>query len=212
MGFLSCRRVRWQDNAEPLERVANLERRNAQENRFALSKPHRLVQTRFMADTPPELDSWDIRILQCLTRDGRMSWRDLAEEIGLSLTPTIRRVRQLEAAGLITGYFARLDERALAGKMSVFISVTLERQQREALDSFETQVAELPEIMSGFLMSGGSDFLLRCVVRDLDHYRELLEKLTQIAGVAHVQSSFALKTFINRPAPLISESRIRRAR
>ncbi|WP_168556501.1 Lrp/AsnC family transcriptional regulator [Novosphingobium sp. SG720] len=167
-----------------------------------------------MAETtaPPELDSWDIRILQCLTRDGRMSWRDLAEEIGLSLTPTIRRVRQLEAAGLITGYFARLDERALAGKMSVFVSVTLERQQREALDRFEAQVAELPEIMSGFLMSGGSDFLLRCVVRDLDHYRELLERLTQIEGVAHVQSSFALKTFINRPAPLISESRIRRAR
>jgi DNA-binding Lrp family transcriptional regulator len=59
---------------------------------------------------------WDIRILQCLTRDGRMSWRDLAEEIGLSLTPTIRRVRQLEAAGLITGYFARLDERAWPGR------------------------------------------------------------------------------------------------
>lgn len=152
---------------------------------------------------PVALDSYDAKILSRLTEDGRITWRDLAEEIGLSLTPTVRRVRLLEEAGYITGYSARLDERRLAGAMIVFISVTLERQIRTALDAFEEQVAALPEIMSGFLMTGGADYLLRAVVRDLDHYRELLDEITRIAGVAHIQSSFALKSFVNRPAPIV---------
>lgn len=153
---------------------------------------------------PDNLDRYDQRILQRLAEDGRITWRDLAEEIGLSMTPTIRRVRLLEEAGYITGYSARLDEGRLAGSMIVFISVTLERQVREALDVFEARVADLPEVMSGFLMTGGADYLLRAVVRDLDHYRDLLENLTQIPGVAHIQSSFALKSFVNRVAPLLS--------
>jgi Lrp/AsnC family transcriptional regulator, leucine-responsive regulatory protein len=149
------------------------------------------------------LDTYDRKILQQLTINGRMTWSELAESIGLSLTPTIRRVRQLEDAGCITGYSARLDERLLAGSMSVFISVTLEKQVRASLDAFECEVANFPEVMSGFLMSGGSDYLLRGVVRDLEHYRELLDVLTNVPGVAHIQSSFALKAFINRTAPLI---------
>lgn len=150
------------------------------------------------------LDTYDEKILRKLSENGRISWSELAEDIGLSLTPTARRVRNLEEAGYITGYFARLDERLLSGAIIVFINVTLERQVRAALEAFESAVEGLPEVMSGFLMSGGSDYLLRAVVRDLDHYRDLLEELTQIANVAHIQSSFALKAFINRPAPPIS--------
>lgn len=152
-----------------------------------------------------QIDSFDRRILQQLTTDGRMTWSDLSQAIGLSLTPTIRRVRQLEDAGYITGYSARLNERLLAGAMSAFISITLEKQVRASLDRFESQVAAMPEIMSGFLMSGESDYLLRCVVRDLDHYREFLDALTNIDGVAHIQSSFAVKSFVDRPAPLIKQ-------
>lgn len=149
------------------------------------------------------LDLYDRKILRQLATDGRTTWSDLSEAIGLSLTPTIRRVKQLEDAGYITGYFARLDEGKLAGGMSVFVSVTLEKQIRTALDAFEARIATLPEVMSGFLMSGGSDYLLRCVVRDLDHYRDFLDIMTNISGVAHIQSSFALKAVINRAAPLI---------
>ncbi|WP_308813896.1 Lrp/AsnC ligand binding domain-containing protein [Sphingomonas sp. GV3] len=87
--------------------------------------------------------------------------------------------------------------------MIVFISVTVERQIREVLERFESVVADIPEVMSGFLMTGGADYLLRAVVKDLQHYRDLLEQLTQIPGVAHIQSSFALKAFINRPAPAL---------
>ena len=93
-----------------------------------------------------ELDSFDVKILRRLTEEGRITWRDLAAEIGLSLTPTLRRVRLLEEAGYITGYSARLDERRLAGSMIAFISVTLERQVRDVLATFEDRVAGLPEI------------------------------------------------------------------
>ena len=110
------------------------------------------------------LDSYDRKILRHLTTDGRMTWKDLASAIGLSLTPTIRRVRNLEDGGYITGYAARLDEGLLIGRMSVFVSVTLERQIREALEIFEERVATLSEVMSGFLMSGGADYLLQFVL------------------------------------------------
>ncbi len=149
------------------------------------------------------VDDYDLKILRRLSVNGRVTWSELAEEIGLSLTPTIRRVRQLEEAGYISGYFARLDEKLLAGGIIVFISVTLEKQVREVLDAFEAGVSDMPEIMSGFLMSGGSDYLLRSVVRDLDHYRDFLDELTRVPGVAHIQSSFALKSFVNRSSPLI---------
>ena len=125
--------------------------------------------------------------------------------VGLTLTPTLKRVRRLEAAGFIQGYAAMLDESRLGGTMIVFISVTLERQVREALAVFEDRITALPEIMSGFLMSGYADYLLRAVVRDLIHYRELLEAITQIGVVARIQSSFALKAFVTRSAPLLDE-------
>ncbi|MEO7656522.1 MAG: Lrp/AsnC family transcriptional regulator [Sphingomicrobium sp.] len=149
------------------------------------------------------LDSFDRRILSALVRDGRISWRDLANEIALSLTPTIRRVRRLEEQGFIEGYTAKVDERRLLGKMTAFVSVTLERQVEDVLSNFETKVATLSEVMGGFLMTGGADYLLHVIVRDLDHYQELLATLTRTPGVAHIQSSFALKTFVRRSAPLI---------
>ena len=152
---------------------------------------------------PLNLDRLDRRILRALARDGRMSWSDLAVEIGLSLTPTLRRVRKLEQDGVIRGYSASLDERRLIGSMAVFISVTLERQVDEILGAFEAAVAKVPEVMGGYLMSGGTDYLLHAFVRDLDHYRVLLGQLTRLEGIAHIQSSFVLKTFVSRTAPLL---------
>lgn len=150
-----------------------------------------------------DLDRYDRKIVAALTRDGRLSWRELAEEIGLSLTPTLRRVRRLEETGIIQGYAARIDERRLLGAMTVFVSVTLERQIEEVLAGFEEKVGALPEVMGGFLMTGGADYLLHVIVRDLDHYQKLLTELTKTRGVAHIQSSFALKTFVRRAAPRV---------
>lgn len=151
-----------------------------------------------------ELDRIDIQILRELAVDGRLSWRDLAERIGLSLTPTTRRVKRLEADGYIRGYVAQLDEARLAGSMNVFVSVTLEKQSEKAIDRFETEIALAPEVMSCFLMTGDSDYNLRVVVRDLDAYHQFLRRtLTRVPGVAHIKSSFALKAVLVRAAPVL---------
>jgi DNA-binding Lrp family transcriptional regulator len=142
-----------------------------------------------------ELDPTDARIVIALAKDGRLSWRDLAEQIGLSLTPTIRRVRRLEEEGLIRGYAARINRDRLNGNMGVFVSITLERQVEEVLASFEKAVEVMSEVDSGHLMSGGVDYLLVARVHDLEHYRRFLARLTRLDGIAHIQSSFILKTF-----------------
>ena len=151
---------------------------------------------------PPTLDRFDNKILAALAEDGRVSWRDLAGRIGLSLTPTLRRVRRLEAEGYITGYGARLAEDRLGGQISVFVTVTLSVQTEEAIRTFEKAIATVPEVMSCFLMTGGADYMLRVVATDLAGYQAfLMNSLTRIPGVAHIQSSFALRQVIQRVAP-----------
>lgn len=147
------------------------------------------------------IDGFDARILRLLSEDGRLSWRDLSDRVGLSLTPTLRRVRALEAQGYIRGYAARLDEQRLAGSMIVFVNVRTSRTGGEP-EGFEEAVSRFPEIMDAFLMSGGSDYLLRVVVRDIDQLRELIWNLSRIEGVLHLRSSVALKSFIHRPPPI----------
>jgi Lrp/AsnC family leucine-responsive transcriptional regulator len=147
-------------------------------------------------------DRIDRQILAVLAEEGRISWRELADRVGLSLTPTLRRVRRLEDEGYITGYAACLDEVRLAGSFSVFVAVTLDRQSEEALDAFESRIAEAPEVMSCFLMSGAYDYLLRIVARDLTSYQAFMTGfLTRVPGVTRIQSSFALKAVIQRAAP-----------
>jgi DNA-binding Lrp family transcriptional regulator len=150
-----------------------------------------------------DLDRYDLKILQVLDRDGRISWSDLADEIGLSLTPTLRRVRKMEQAGLIKGYAAILEQSWLTGAMPVFISVKLERQIEEILSGVEQVIIGLPEVVGGYMMSGSNDFLLHAFVRDLEHYRDLLGQLTRIEGIAHIESSFVLKSFKERSVPTI---------
>jgi Lrp/AsnC family leucine-responsive transcriptional regulator len=149
-----------------------------------------------------KIDKFDVKILNILANDGRIGWRELAEKIGLSLTPTLRRVRLLEEKGYIQGYFARLDETRLGGELVVFVSVAMDKQALEALNYFEERIAQVPEVMSCFLMTGDADYLLRVVVKDLHTYQSFLTNtLTRIPGVAHIKSSFALKTVLTRNAP-----------
>jgi DNA-binding Lrp family transcriptional regulator len=154
------------------------------------------------------IDKTDAKILQILARDGRISWRDLAEGVGLSLTPTLRRVRRLEESGLIAGYGARFNEEALGLGITMFISVTLDRQTEETLKVFERRIADIPEVMSCHLMTGEADYILRVLVSDLATYqRFMLEVLTRIPGVAHIQSSLAIKPVFQRATPPIPRVR-----
>ena len=145
-----------------------------------------------MLKTP--LDRIDRNILAQLQDDGRLSNSDLAERVGLSPSPCLRRVRALEAAGVIRKYAALVDPAAVDLAVSVFVSVTLEKQIEERLEAFEAAVVSRPEVLECYLMTGEADYLLRVVVADLAAYERFLkDHLTRIAGVASIKSSFALK-------------------
>ena len=140
-----------------------------------------------------ELDTIDIRILDHLQRNGRVSNVELATAVGLSPSPCLRRVRELENAGIIDRYAAILDQRSAGCALSVFVQVTLERQIETALEGFERIIAARPEVMECYLMTGDSDYLLRVVVPDVSAYEAFLKNhLTRIAGVSSIKSSFAL--------------------
>jgi len=152
-----------------------------------------------------ELDAIDQRILGRLQGNARLSNVDLADEVGLSPSPCLRRVRALEEAGVITGYAALVDQEAVGLPVSVFIMVTLERQIEHALEEFESKVRALPEVMECYLMTGDSDYLLRVVTRDLQAYeRFLMRHLTKFPGVSSIKSSFALKQVVYRTALPVS--------
>jgi Lrp/AsnC family transcriptional regulator, leucine-responsive regulatory protein len=128
----------------------------------------------------------------------------LAEKIGLSMTPTIRRVRRMETTGLIERYAAQLNEERLVGSMNAFVSVTLESQVENALITFESEIAKSPNVLSCFLMTGGADYLIRVVVRDLSDYENFVRKtLSRIPGVARIRTSFALRPVIQRSPALL---------
>ena len=140
-----------------------------------------------------QIDIFDRRILKELQRDGRISNVDLAKAVGLSPSPCLRRVRDLEKSGIIDRYGAILNQGAAGLPLSVFVQVTLERQVETALEIFERIIAERPEVLEAYLMTGDSDYLLRIVVPDVSDYEIFLkDHLTRIPGVASIKSSFAL--------------------
>jgi len=141
-----------------------------------------------------ELDIFDIRILRHLGDQGRISVQDLSDQIGLSPTPTARRIRRLEDAGVITGYGARIDEAALGFDVSVFVSVQLDRQVDHALVKFETAIAGFPEVVDCWLMTGDRDYLMRIATTGLRDFEAfLVGKLTKVDGVASIQSSIPIR-------------------
>lgn len=140
------------------------------------------------------LDKIDREILKVLQGDARVPNVDLAEKVGLSASPCARRVKALEDAGIISRYATVVDQKAVGLPVSVFVSVTLERQVEGALAIFEKEILRRPEVMECYLMTGEADYLLRVVVADLDAYeRFLVIHLTRVPGIANIRSSFALK-------------------
>ena len=140
-----------------------------------------------------ELDTIDARILTELQSDGGLTNAELADRVGLSPSPCLRRVKLLTDAGVIKKRVALVDGNAIDLKVSVFIHVTLEKQIEENLSEFEAAIEARPEVVECYLMTGESDYLLRVVVPDLEAYeRFLMEHLTRIPGVSNIKSSFAL--------------------
>ncbi len=141
-----------------------------------------------------ELDRLDQRILEILQTDARTTNADLAAAVGLSPSPCLRRVRSLEASGVISQYVTLIKADAIGLPVTVFATVTLDRQIESNLEVFEQAVLERPEVMEAYLMSGEYDYLLRIVVADLASYeRFLMDHLTKVTGVAGIKSSFAIR-------------------
>lgn len=145
------------------------------------------------------LDRTDYRILHYLQNDGRMSNLELADAIGLSPSPCLRRVRALERSGVLKRYVGIVDAHAVGLPVTAFVNVSLNIQEKRALEKFQSAIETYPEVMECYLMTGTSDYLLRVVLPDLESYeRFLMEKLTKIPVIANIQSSFALNAIVQR--------------
>jgi Lrp/AsnC family leucine-responsive transcriptional regulator len=146
-----------------------------------------------MVTTNMKLDDIDRRLLSALQENGRLPVTDLAEKVGLTTSPCLRRLKILEQAGIIRGYAAHVDQKKVGLPVSVFVSVKLEMQREEALERFEAAIRDCPVVVECYLMTGSRDYLLRVVAQDLSAYERFLkETLTRIEGVASIESSFAL--------------------
>ena len=147
------------------------------------------------------LDEIDRKILTTLQGNAKLRNVELADAIGLSASPCLRRVRHLEDTGVIRGYATLVDPEAVGLPVSVFVQVTLEKQVESSLEAFEAKIADWPEVMECYLMTGDADYLLRVVAADLTAYQDfLMHKLTRVAGVASIKSSFALRRIQYRTA------------
>lgn len=123
-----------------------------------------------------------------------MTTVQLSEAVGLSPTPIARRVRRLEDEGVIKGYAALIDEAALGFGVSVFVSVKLDKQVDDALETFEAAIAQFREVVDCWLMTGNRDYLLRIATNDLYEFeRFLVGRLTKVRGVASIESSIPLR-------------------
>ena len=154
------------------------------------------------------LDFIDLKILRALCKNGRITYANLAEQIHLSQTPTLKRVKRIEESGYVTGYTAIVDENRLGGSMNVFVMVTLASQKIATHHEFRKLVADVPQIMECFLTSGDSDYLLRIAVDSMAEYEKILtEKISSVVPVTNIRSSFSLRPVRRETTPpLLSDA------
>ena len=151
---------------------------------------------------PITLDALDRAIISALLDDGRLSQVQLAERVPLSPTAIARRIRALEDSGVIQGYQARLDRKAMGLEITVHIFISLQNQSEQRLESFEAAVAAAPSVIGCQLMSGEDDYLLTVLARDLADYERIhKEELSRLPGVTRLRSSFVLREVKSRPIP-----------
>jgi Lrp/AsnC family transcriptional regulator, leucine-responsive regulatory protein len=139
------------------------------------------------------LDRTDLRILEVLQRDGRISNQELAERVSLSPSPCLRRLRRLEELGVIRQYVALVDPQRIGLGLLAYVTVKLEKRGRMPMEDFRARVQTWPEVLACYAMTGDMDYLLRVHVEDLEHFSRLvMSQLLKQPGVVDVKSSFAL--------------------
>ena len=147
-----------------------------------------------------KLDATDWRILAELQRDGRMTNVELASRVGLSAPPCLRRVRELERSGVIAGYHAVFNLPRLGFHLTAFAFVRLESQSESDLQAFETRARQWDIVREAYMLSGETDFLLKCVAPDLVSFQNfIIRELTAAPNVSSVKTAFTIKTAKNEP-------------
>ncbi len=146
------------------------------------------------------LDDIDRRLLSELQDEGRITNVELAQRVGLTAPPCLRRVRALEEDGVIRGYHAELDPAKLGFSITVFAMVSLKSQAEDALREFEVAMRDLPQVREVHMLNGEIDFILKIVARDLQAFQEFLtSQLTPAPNVASVKTSLTIRTSKNQP-------------
>jgi len=141
------------------------------------------------------LDEVDVQLLSLLQQDGRITNADLAKSVGLSPPSVLQRVRVLEKAGLIKGYFGILDAEKLGLRITALAMISLSLHQEQPIERFRRSVNEIPEVLECYHVSGEFDFLLKIVVKDIRSYEQLIrERLSKIKGIQQIKTSFVLAT------------------
>ncbi|WP_264214575.1 Lrp/AsnC family transcriptional regulator [Leisingera thetidis] len=141
------------------------------------------------------MDSKDRQIIRALQRDGRMTNQDLAEAVNLSPSPCLRRVRNLETAGVIRGYSADVDAAAYGMAITVFVRIRLERHNETDVQSFEGRVRRMDEVLECHVLTGAMDYQLRVLVPDLEAYESFIRnRIHPIGGIASIDTSFVYGT------------------
>ena len=145
-------------------------------------------------------DRYDRMILRLLQQDARISNQDLAERIGLSPSPCLRRVRALEEAGIISGYRALVNAKALDYSLMALIHISMDMHTPERFSHFDAEISAIPEVVECLLITGQqADYQLKVLARDMDAFQELLlNRITRIQGVTGVHSSFVLRRVFER--------------
>ena len=148
------------------------------------------------------LDRIDKHILRLMQANGRISNLELADQVGLSPTPCSRRVKRLEDSGLITGHVTLLDPQALGLNLTAIVGIAMDRHTPDRFETFEKAISTMPEVIECSIVTGQTaDFLLKVVVRDMQHYEKFqLGNLTRLEGVTGVHSSFVLRDLVKKTA------------
>jgi DNA-binding Lrp family transcriptional regulator len=162
------------------------------------------VVDRTMAGSAPKLDRIDIRILSHLQTNGRVTNVDLADAVGLSASPCLMRVKRLEKSGYITGYGAHIQLQKLGDTLAVFTEVTLADHRSADFARFEASIRRVDEIVACYLVSGGYDYLLQFVTRNIQQYQEIVERLLELRiGIEKYFSYVVIRSvFVKHDYPL----------
>lgn len=160
-----------------------------------------------------QLDATDWRILKELQSNGRITNVELSEKVGISPPPCLRRVRALEQAGIISGYCALLDEKAVGFELIAFVMVGLHSQSEADLRAFENRVLVWPLVRECYIIAGETDFILKCVAPDLTAFQDfIIQELTSAPNVAGVKTTLVIRRVKSEPGVPITVAQARRPR